>query len=77
MAVTYNRVAALDTIPAEGKGFLVRLIERITAARMREAQRHINGYLQMQDNGTLRKFGYSDAEIREIRRAEGAYPLLV
>jgi hypothetical protein len=77
MAVTYDRTAALGIAPAGGKGFIVRLIERLAEARMSEAKRHVNGYLQIYDDETLRTFGYSDAEIGEIRRADAAYPLMI
>ena len=77
MAITFDRVTAINSGHTEGKSFLKRTFDRFVEARTREAQRHINAYLQRQDDETLTKLGYTGAQIGEIRRSDAAVPALI
>lgn len=70
--ITANTYRVADT-PAE-KGFFARVLDRIVASRMRQADRAVAAYLLSLDDATLAKLGYERAELE--RRDPMGYPFL-
>ena len=66
MATTYHASLNLDLKETSGRSFLKRAFDGYISARQREANRQILNYLQSLDAHTLRDYGYSDAQIRDI-----------
>lgn len=63
--VTAGPELALGTRTAR-KGFFARALDRMVEARMREAQRVVNGYLLTLDDQTLAELGHDRAALRRV-----------
>lgn len=48
------------------KGLFARALDRVVDARMREAQRVVNGYLLTLDDQTLAELGHDRAALRRV-----------
>ncbi|MGF1622056.1 MAG: hypothetical protein ACFCUR_15745 [Rhodomicrobiaceae bacterium] len=66
MATTYHASLGVDHKQNSGRSFFKRAFDGYLSARQREANRQILNYLQSLDAHTLRSYGYSDDQIRDI-----------
>ncbi len=66
MATTYNASFPAGERQSSGEGFFRRVLDRVIEARQKEANRQILCYLNTMDNDTLRRFGFTNAQIVEI-----------
>ncbi len=66
MATTYHASLGVDHKQKSGRSVFRRAFDGFLNARQREANRQILNYLQSLDADTLRSYGYSDDQIRDI-----------
>lgn len=64
--VTAGPELSLPGIRTARKGFFARALDRMVEARMREAQRVVNGYLLTLDDQTLAELGHDRAALRRL-----------
>lgn len=66
MATTYHASLGVDHKQNTGRSVFRRVFDGYISARQREANRQILNYLQSLDAHTLRSYGYSEDQIRDI-----------
>lgn len=49
------------------------VFNHFVAARRQQAEQRVNAYLYAMDDATLRRAGYSEDQIRKIRRGESPF----
>lgn len=66
MATTYHPSLGVDLKQNNGRSVFRRAFDGYINARQREANRQILNYLQSLDAHTLRSYGYTEDQIRDI-----------
>lgn len=67
MAITYTGSLDASNRARFAPGFARRLFNRYVETRQQEANRRVSGYLQGLADGTLKQFGYTEAQIQRLR----------
>jgi hypothetical protein len=77
MAVTtFDSVGKIEG-KVSGKGFVRRVLDRYIDAQMNKARLRVNAYLNTLDDKGLAELGYTPADIRNIRKTDATFALVV
>ncbi|MXN63532.1 hypothetical protein GR183_01330 [Stappia sp. GBMRC 2046] len=68
MAIATTTSTSLRAGRSSGKGLFNKAVDRMVAARERQARRYVNGYLLSLDDATLSAYGYDRKELERESR---------
>ena len=68
MAIATTTSTSLRSGRSSGKGLFNKAVDRMVAARERQARRYVNGYLLSLDDATLAAYGYDRKELEKESR---------